>query len=126
MGGTAALPKATQKLSAAAPMAARPAIAAPQSAPVKRAAPADSQQFYEEKDPEAGLVPLSVVCFVCSVVLMLLQMLSTDRVSGFTSKAGEDSPIMVPERVDPPWEKFNEAEHTYTSQFKAALPEIPQ
>ncbi len=123
-GATAALPKATQKLQAA-PMAARPA-AAPQSAPVKRSAATDSQQFYEEKDPEAGLVPLSVVCFVLSVVLMMAQILATDRVSVFVAKQGEDSPIMVPERVDPPWEKYNDEDHTYTSQFKAALPEIPQ
>ncbi len=124
-GNTANLPKATQKLQAA-PTPARPAMAAPQSAPVKRSAAADSQQFYEEKDPEAGLMPLSVICFIASVVLMLLQICATDRVSGFTSKVGEDSPVMVPERVDPAWEKFNEEDHTYTSGFKAALPEIPQ
>jgi len=106
-------------------MAARPA-AAPQSAPIKRSAATDSQQFYEEKDPEAGLVPLSVVCLLLSVVLMMAQIMATDRVAGFTSKQGEDSQFMVPERVDPPWEKYNEEDHTYTSQFKAALPEIPQ
>ena len=106
-------------------MAPRPAIATPQSAPVKRASAADSQQFFEEKDPEAGLAPLSIICLVLSIVLMMVQIMSTDRVPGFTSKKGEDSPIMVPERVDPPWEKFNEEDHTYTSSFQSVLPKIP-
>ncbi len=126
-GPTAALPKATQKLQAGpSAMAPRPGVAAPQSAPVKRAAASDSQQFFEEKDPEAGLVPLSVVCLIVSIVLMAAQVLSTDRMAGFTAKKGEDSTFMVPERDDPPWEKFNEEDHTYTSSFKSALPEIPQ
>ena len=106
-------------------MAPRPAVAAPQSAPVKRAAATDSQQFFEEKDPEAGLVPLSVICLILSVVLMLVQMTATDRVPGLTAKKGEESPFMVPERDDPPWEKYNEDDHTYTSSFKSVLPEIP-
>lgn len=107
-------------------MAPRPSVGAPQSAPVKRAAASESQQFFEEKDPEAGLVPLSVICLVISIVLMVAQILSTDRVEGFTSKKGEDSQFMVPARDDPPWEKFNEEDHTYTGSFKSALPEIPQ
>ncbi len=121
---TAALPKATQKLQGTPGMAPRPSVAAPQSAPVKRAAASDSQQFYEEKDPEAGLVPLSVVCLVLSVVLMAAQLLSTDR-TAFTSPKGADSPFMVPERDDPPWVKFND-DHTYTDSFKSVLPPIPQ
>ena len=77
---TGALPKATVKLQQTQPMARSP-MAAPPSAPVKRAAAADSQQFYEdEKDPEAGLVGMSVLCLVAAVVLLAVQMLGSDKV----------------------------------------------
>ena len=130
-GPTAALPKATQKLQAApSAMAPRPAIAAPQSAPVKRTAPSDSQQFFEEKDPEAGLVPLSVICFVISLALMIVQALATDRIDGFTVKKGEEgsplSALMVPEAENPAWVTFNKEDHTYTDSFNSALPELPK
>lgn len=125
-GATGALPKATVKLQQTQPMARAP-IAAPPSAPIKRAAAADSQQFYEEKDPEAGLVPLSVICLVFSVVLMGVQLLSSDKV--FPAPPGDtSSPIMVPgdSPTDHPWETFNKTTGAWQNKFKDVLPEIPQ
>jgi hypothetical protein len=79
-GPTVPMPKATVKLQPTQAMQ-RPSISAPPSAPVKRSAAADAEQFYEEKDPEAGLVPLSVICFVLSVLLMGIQMLGADKIT---------------------------------------------
>lgn len=116
---TGALPKATVKLQQTQPMA-RPSISAPPSAPVKRTAAADSEQFYnDEKDPEEGLVPLSVVCFLLSAVLLVIQMFGSDRVS-----SSDASPIMVPKPNPAAWERLNE-DHTWSNdRFK--LPDIPQ
>jgi hypothetical protein len=126
MAGTAtgALPKATVKLQQTQPMAKSP-MAAPPSAPVKRAAAADSQQFYEdEKDPEAGLVGMSVLCLVASVVLLAVQMLGSDKV--MSAPAGQASALMVPavEKVD--WEIYNAATQQWTNRFKDSLPTIPE
>lgn len=101
--GTAPLPKATVKLQPT-QMMQRPSISAPPSAPVKRSAAADAEQFYEEKDPEAGLVPLSVICFVFSIVLMAVQILGAD--SWKADETGE-SPIMVPTAQIQTWETRN-------------------
>lgn len=122
---TAALPKATVKLQQTQPMARSPMAAAPPSAPIKRAAAADSQQFYDEdKDPEAGLVPLSVICLIFSVVLMAIQMLGSDKVT--SSRPGEPSPIMVPADEKVSWESYNAATQKWQNNFKSTLPEIPQ
>ena len=122
--GTTSLPKATQKLSAAPAPMSRPAIAAPPSAPVKRAAMADSQQFYEEKDPEAGLMPLSIVCFLLAAVLMAVQMLATDKVTSVPS--GEEHALMVPAASPPAWESRDEESGVYTSKWSSALPPLPE
>jgi hypothetical protein len=97
--GTGALPKATVKLQPTQPMA-RPTVSAPPSAPVKRTAAADSQQFYEEKDPDEGLMPLSVVCLIASVVLLVVQMGSTSQAPEFLPEA-----IKVPTAQLSDWEK---------------------
>lgn len=116
----AALPKATVKLQQTQPMA-RPSISAPPSAPVKRTAGQDSEQFYnEEKDPEEGLVPLSVVCLLLSAVLLVVQMFGSDRVS-----SGDASPIMVPQVNPAKWEMLN-PDHTWSNNFSRSLPAIPQ
>lgn len=97
--GTGALPKATVKLQATQPMA-RPSVSAPPSAPVKRTAAADSQQFYEEKDPDEGLMPLSVVCLLLSVVLLVIQMGGSSEAPDFIPDA-----IRVPSAQLSDWEK---------------------
>jgi hypothetical protein len=111
------LPKATMKLTPNQP-ANRPGIApSPPSAPVKRAA-ADSEQFYDEKDPDAGLVPLSAVCLVLALIVLGIQVCATDRIT-----QGEDSPIMVPayERVS--WETRDETTHEVKNKLE--IPEVP-
>lgn len=100
---------------------ARPSISAPPSAPVKRTAGTDAEQFYnDEKDPEEGLVPLSVVCLLLSAVLLVVQMFGSDRVS-----ASDASPIMVPQALPVKWERLNE-DHTWSNDFSKHLPQIPQ
>lgn len=101
--GTAPLPKATVKLQPTQAMQ-RPSISAPPSAPVKRSAAADAEQFYEEKDPEAGLVPLSIICFVFSAVLMAIQILGGDKVKSDDTGV---SPFMVPTASKQAWETKN-------------------
>jgi len=119
-GGAPGLPKATVKLQQTQPMA-RPSVSAPPSAPVKRTANQDAEQFYnDEKDPEEGLVPLSVVCLLLSAVLLVVQMFGSDRIS-----TSDDSPIMVPAPVPVKWETRNE-DRTWTNGFNRALPDIPQ
>lgn len=121
MAGSAPLPKATVKLAPTQVMK-RPAISAPPSAPVKRSAAADAEQFYEEKDPEAGLVPLSVICFVLSALLMVVQMFGSDAVQ---SDPTGSSPIMVPSENRQAWESRNAVTGVWTNKFKETLPAIP-
>ncbi len=122
--GTTELPKATVKIQVpTGGPGPRPRIATPASAPIKRAAKEDSEQFYEEKDPEAGLVPLSVVCMVLGVVLLVVQMLGTDVVT--TAPANQPSPIMVPEVVRVDWEN-KDATGAWRNSFDRILPQIPQ
>lgn len=92
---------------------ARPSVSAPPSAPVKRTAAADSQQFYEEKDPEEGLMPLSVVCLLLSVVLMVVQMYGSDRLP-----PAPISFLEVPAKQLKPWEQPNKT-------FNEFLPAVP-
>jgi len=121
---TASLPKATVKLQQTQPMARVP-MAPPPSAPVKRAAAAESQQFYEdEKDPEAGLVGMSVLCLIVAIVLTAIQVLGSDKVA--SAAPGESSPIMVPADEKVNWEVYNAATDTWQSKFKEALPVIPE
>jgi hypothetical protein len=122
-GGTAPLPKATVKLAPTQAMQ-RPAISAPPSAPVKRSAAADSEQFYEEKDPEAGLMPLSAICFVLSAALLVIQMFGADLVQ--TDTPGGASPIMVPEAGKQKWETKSVATGIWSNTFQTTeLPSIP-
>ena len=121
-GGTSALPKATVKLQGT-PAPGRPKMATPSAAPIKRAAQKDTEQFYEEKDPEAGLVPLSVVCLILGVVLLVVQILATDTVT--SSPANQPSGLMVPEVVRVDWET-QDATGAWRSSFDRLLPQIPQ
>jgi hypothetical protein len=115
------LPKATVKLQQTQPMA-RPSVSAPPSAPVKRAAAADSQQFYDDdKDPEAGLMPLSAICFVLSAALLVLQMFGGDKIS-----AQDGSALMVPHSMPAKWETYNKDDGTWMNRFANQLPAIPQ
>jgi hypothetical protein len=122
VGAASPLPKATVKLQPTQAMQ-RPSISAPPSAPVKRSAAADAEQFYEEKDPEAGLVPLSVICFVLSAVLMVVQMFGADAIK--SDPLGE-SPIMVPSDNKQAWETHSLTTGVWSNEkFKAELLPIP-
>lgn len=121
-GGTAPLPKATVKLQPTQAMQRAP-ISAPPSAPVKRAAAADSEQFYEEKDPEAGLMPLAAICFVLSAALLVIQMFGADMVK--TDVAGGASPIMVPESGKQKWETRMPSGAWDNTFQRTELPSIP-
>ena len=112
---TAQLPKATVKLQQTTPMAKGAAIAAQPSAPQKRAAEED----YEEKDPEAGLMPLAVVCSVLAAVVMALSLLSTDK-AGFSAPDGENSAFMAPPANDPKWEE-KQPDGTHINTFEKTL-----
>lgn len=121
---TGALPKATVKLQQTQPMARSP-MAAPPSAPVKRAAAAESQQFYEdEKDPEAGLVGMSVLCLVAAVALMAVQMLGSDQITA--APVGQASALMVPGDEKVSWETYNPVTKSWTNKFKEVMPIIPE
>jgi len=122
VGAASPLPKATVKLQPTQAMQ-RPSISAPPSAPVKRSAAADAEQFYEEKDPEAGLVPLSVICFVLSAVLMAVQILGADG-AGFVDTEG-GSAIKVPEKSTQRWESVSASGTWSNEKFKAELLPIP-
>jgi len=121
VGPASPLPKATVKLQPTQAMQ-RPSISAPPSAPVKRSAAADAEQFYEEKDPEAGLVPLSVICFVLSAVLMAVQILGADT---FTSDSTGENPIKVPAKGKMEWETFSASSGNWTNTFTSKLMKIP-
>jgi len=122
-GATAALPKATTKLQQTQPIARAP-LSAPASAPVKRAAAADSQQFYDDdKDPEAGLVGISIACLVVAVVLMSILMLGSDKV--MPARPGEVSAILVPSDEKVAWESYNAVTGVWQNKFKEVLPTIP-
>lgn len=126
MGGAgtspaAPLPKATVKLQPTQAMQ-RPSISAPPSAPVKRSAAADAEQFYEEKDPEAGLVPLSVICFVLSAVLMMIQILGSDSAGIVDTEGG--SPIKVPAKQQMEWETLSPS-GVWGSNLASKLLKIP-
>lgn len=122
VGPTTPLPKATVKLQPTQAMQ-RPSISAPPSAPVKRSAAADAEQFYEEKDPEAGLVPLSVICFVLSAILMVVQMFGADA-AGFVDTEG-GSPIKVPAVNKQEWETHSLTGVWSNEKFKSQLLPIP-
>jgi hypothetical protein len=121
-GSAAPLPKATVKLQPTQAMQ-RPSISAPPSAPVKRSAAADAEQFYEEKDPEAGLVPLSVICFVLSAILMVVQMFGADAVK--SAEPNAESPIMVPASGKMPWENQSKTTGAWANSFSSQLMKIP-
>ena len=125
--GTTELPKATVKIQVpGGTPAPRPRVGAPvpSAAPVKRAAVKDdSEQFYEEKDPEAGLTMVSVACLVAGIVLLVIQMLGTDVVT--TAPANQPSGIMVPEVVRVDWEN-QDATGAWKNSFDRILPQIPE
>ena len=93
-------------------------MATPPSAPVKRAS--EQENLFEEKDPEAGLAPLAVLCMVLALALMGINLLGSDK--AFFAEKGQESSFMVPAPDDPTWEKSNQ-DGTHTTTFPAKLKE---
>lgn len=92
----------------------------PPSAPLKRA---EESAVYEEKDPEAGLAPLAIVCTVLAMVLMCLNLLGSDR--AFYAEPGQESAFMVPPPVIQKWETPSPAgDGTFVSEFNKTLSTI--
>jgi hypothetical protein len=123
-GPTQNLPKATVQLakSPGTQVMAKSAIATPPSAPVKRGD--ESTVIEDDRDPEAGLAPLAVVCTVLALALMALNIFGSDR-AGFYAEPGSDSPFMVPQAPLTPWEKETEpGSGKYTSTFNTELKKI--
>ncbi len=118
VGPTQQLPKATVQLSKnTTPLAKQQPMVTPPSAPVKRAAEQDTN--FEEKDPEAGLAPLAVLCMVLALALMAVNLLGTDK--AFFAEKGQESSFMVPAPEDPTWEKPNQQDGTHTSSFPTEI-----
>jgi hypothetical protein len=124
-GPTQNLPKATVQLakSPGTQVVAKSGIATPPSAPVKRGGE-ESTIIEDERDPEAGLAPLAVVCTVLALALMALNLFGSDR-AGFYAEPGSDSPFMVPQAPLTPWEKETApGSGEYQSSFNAELKKI--
>jgi hypothetical protein len=118
--GTQALPKATVQLAKGTQPMARPTPAAnvPAKRPVEESFPLE-----EEKDPEAGLPLLAIICTVCSLALMGVTMLGSDEV--FFANPGETSSFMVPPAEVQKWEKPSDSgDGTHVSTFNSTLKEI--
>ncbi len=118
VGPTQQLPKATVQLSKnTTPLSKQQPMVTPPSAPVKRASEQDTH--FEEKDPEAGLAPLAVLCMVLALALMAVNLLGSDK--AFFAEKGQESSFMVPAPEDPTWEKLNQQDGTHTSSFTSEL-----
>lgn len=124
-GPTQNLPKATVQLakSPGTQQMAGGGIVTPPSAPVKRAGE-EGAALEDERDPEAGLAPLAIVCTVLAAVLMVLNLFGTDAPRfggpGYAADPGQDHPLMVPGAPMVPWEKDN-GDGTTTSTFTTTL-----
>ena len=117
-GPTQMLPKATVQL-AKGTVPLNKGTVTPPSAPTKERT--EREEFYEEKDPEAGLAPLAVVCMILSLALMAVNLLATDR--AFFAEKGSESPFMVPAAEDPAWEQ-KQPDGTHKSTFSTKLGDI--
>ena len=122
-GPTQNLPKATVQLAKApgTQVLAKPGAAMPAAAaPARRGE--DSAVIEDDRDPEAGLAPLAVVCTVLALALMALNIFGSDR-SGFTVDEGTESLFMVPVEPRVDWETKN-PDGTYSSTFNTKLQSI--
>ena len=122
-GPTQNLPKATVQLAKSTQPMAKGAIAAPASAAPARNAGQDSAKLYDEKDPEAGLAPLAIVCTMLALALMAVNLLGSEKF--FATPPGETSAFTVPALDNPNWEKENpDQPGTYRSTYDDDLKKI--
>lgn len=82
------------------------------------------EDLEDEKDPEAGLAPLAVVCFVLALGLMLVNMFATDKVVGSSAEDhGMMSKFMVPRDKSPAWEE-RQLDGTHINKFDKYLGDL--
>ncbi len=117
-GPTQALPQATVQLAKGTVPLAKKGVTPP-SAPVKQRTV--QQEYIDEKDPEAGLAPLAVICLILSIALMGVNLLGTDK--AFFAEKGSESAFMVPAPDDPAWE-VKQPDGSHKSTFSTKLGEI--
>lgn len=91
----------------------------PLSAPVKQRT--TQEEYVDEKDPEAGLAPLAVVCMILAIALMGVNLLGTDK--AFFAEKGSESAFMVPAPDNPAWE-VKQDDGSHKSTFSTKLSEI--
>ncbi len=117
-GATGALPQATVKLQRTQPLA-RPGQPSGQiSAPIRKAPGAQSQQVVDESDPEAGLLPLSIVAFVVSLVVMGVVLIGSNKVN-------DGQFLDLPNFNKPGWQ-VQGADGTWSDRFaEQQLTEVP-
>jgi len=121
VGATQQLPKATVQLAKGTTPLQQQAVTPP-SAPVKRTV--DEADLEDEKDPEAGLAPLAIVCLVLALGLMAVNMFATDKVVGsYPEDKGFMASLMVPRDKSPTWEE-RQLDGTHVSKFNKVLDDI--
>jgi hypothetical protein len=122
-GPTQNLPKATVQLAKGTQPMAKGGISAPATAAPARQAGQDSAPLYDEKDPEAGLAPLAIVCTLLALALMAVNLLGSEKF--FSTPPGETSAFTVPSLEKPSWEQENpDQPGTYRSTYEEDLKKI--
>lgn len=125
-GPTQALPKATVQLAKGTQPMAKGAVAAPAAAAAARQPSEDSAPLYDEKDPEAGLAPLAIVCTILSVALAFIAVVGSGTVFN-TPNDDEASAFSMPTMNPPSWEQENpDKPGTYRSTYEDDLKKIRQ
>jgi hypothetical protein len=123
-GGTQALPKATVQLAKGTQPMAKGGITAPATAAPAKQAGQDSAPLYDEKDPEAGLAPLAIVCSILAAALMFVNLAGSEMI--FSAQEDSDaSAFKVPSLAPQSWEQENpDKPGTYRSTFDEDLKKI--
>jgi hypothetical protein len=122
-GPTQSLPKATVQLakSPGTQVLAKPGVS-PGGMATGRAED-EGAAMEDERDPEAGLAPLAVLCMLLALALMALNIFGSDR-AGFYAEPGSESPFMVPQAPLVKWEKETPpGSGKYVSSFSAEIKE---
>lgn len=105
---TKALPQATVKLQRTQPLVKKPGQPGQASMPIRKAGTSQEMDA-DAKDPEAGLLAISIVAFVVSLVLLGVVLLGSSHVN-------DGKYLDIPEMARPAWQTKN-AEGQWVDQF---------
>jgi hypothetical protein len=123
-GPTQNLPKATVQLAKGTQPMAKGAVAAPALAAPARQSGDDSAALYDEKDPEAGLAPLAILCTVLAMALAFITVVGSGTIFN-TPEDSEASAFNMPITAPPTWEQENPDKlGTYRSTYDEELKKI--